>query len=777
MGDTSLVFNLVARDRTAQGLSSARERFDAAATGIGAGAGLALGASLMQSISIDQANSKLAAQLGLTQAESERIGKVAGGLYADAYGDSMEQVNTAVGSVMSSIKGMSNASSTDLEGVTQKALNFASTFDIEVDRAVQSVGTLINSGLATNATQAFDLITAASQKVPASLREDVLDASDEYSQFFRTLGYGGEEAFAVLVEASAKGTFGIDKAGDAIKEFTLLSTDMSANSQAAYKTIGLDAHTMANAILAGGTSAQGATQKIIDGLLGIKDPATQANTAIALFGTPLEDMNVQDIPAFLQSLKGAGGGMDDFAGASKRSGDALRDNAGTALEEFKRKAMGQLTEVTGAFVAFAMDNKAVVEPLAYVLAGLAVTVLVVKGAMIAYSAIASVVSGAHALMTSSTWGVVGGWIRMNAVGLGVYARIAAGAVVSGVTTAAAWTGSALVSIGTWALAVLRAGATAAVQFALMAARAIAWATVMAAQWLIAMGPIGWIILGVAALVAGIVVYWDQIKSFTLAAWTWIVGKLVWAKDMMISAFLNFTLIGLLIQHWSSIKNTAVSWWNATVAWVKGVPGRIYSLWLNWSLPGLIVKHWSSIKTGTVNKATEMLNWVRGIPGRITSALGGLGGLLKNSGMSLIQGFINGILSKISSVKNAASRVVSAARDFFPFSPAKEGPFAGRGYTLYSGRALIDGFRAGIDDGLPALHAQLDQIGGTNGLAAQAVQAAPLTAGMAPVLGAGAAGGVVRVLFDFKGAEGDFTRMIRKTVRVDGRGNVQTAFGR
>ena len=100
---------------------------------------------------------------------------MAGDLYADAYGDSMEQVNTAVGAVMSSIKGMSTASSADLESVTAKALNFASTFDIEVDRAVQSVGTLINSGLAPNATQAFDLITAASQKVPASLREDVLD--------------------------------------------------------------------------------------------------------------------------------------------------------------------------------------------------------------------------------------------------------------------------------------------------------------------------------------------------------------------------------------------------------------------------------------------------------------------------------------------------------------------------------------------------------------------------------------------------------------------------
>src|SRR5262245_15674838 len=103
MSDTSLVFNLVARDRTEQGLSSARERFDTAAAGIGAGAGVLLGAGMMQGLEQASAGSKLAAQLGLSEAESARVGRVAGGLYAEAYGESIEQVNGAVASVMSSI--------------------------------------------------------------------------------------------------------------------------------------------------------------------------------------------------------------------------------------------------------------------------------------------------------------------------------------------------------------------------------------------------------------------------------------------------------------------------------------------------------------------------------------------------------------------------------------------------------------------------------------------------------------------------------------------------
>ncbi|MFM9604247.1 hypothetical protein [Streptomyces turgidiscabies] len=651
MSDTSLVFNLVARDRTGEGLSRARERFDTAAATIGAGAGALLGAGIAESFSIAGANSKLAAQLGLTEGESARIGGVAGGLFADAYGDSMEQVNTAVGSVMSSIKGMSEASSADLRTATESALNFAKTFDIEVDRAVQTAGTLINSGLAANSVEAFDLITAASQRVPASLREDVLDASDEYAQFFRTLGYSGEQAFALLVDGSKKGTFGIDKTGDAIKEFTLLSTDMSVNSQTAYKAIGLDAQTMANKILAGGKSAQGATQQIIDGLLRIKDPAKQANSAISLFGTPLEDMNVQDIPAFLKSLKGASGSMNDFGGASKRSGDALRDNAAVALDEFKRKAMSAVTQVGGKFAQFAMDNQAVFVPLATTLMGLAATVLVVKAAMLTYSAVAAVVSAAQWLMDTAVMRTTVGWLRMNAVGLGVYARIAAGAVASALATAAAWTGSALVSIGTWIFNVVRAAVVSAAQFAMMAARAVAWAAVMAAQWLIAMGPVGWVIAVIIGLVVLIIANWDTVKRWTLAVWDWVWKKIQSAVSSILSAV---TFLG--------------------------------------RLPGMVGGYFGRMRDAAVRKALDMVGWVRGLPGRISSGLGSLSGLLVSKGMDVVRGLWSGIQSMGGWIK---SQLYSWAKSSIPGPIAKALGIASpskvtRAQGRWIARGLVDG---------------------------------------------------------------------------------------
>lgn len=307
-------------------------------------AGLALGYGIASGLERGRVSDKLAASLGVGERKSKELGEVAGSLYANAYGDSFEEVSGAVGAVSTSLGDMGKGA---LKEQTANALNFAAAFDIDVTRAVSSAGNVMKSGLAKNATRAFDLITRASQKVPVHLREDVLDASDEYAQFFDTLGFSGKDAFDVLVTGADKGIYGIDKAGDAIKEFTIRSTDMSTSSKASYKAIGLDAEEMADKILKGGDDAKGATDKIIDGLLSIESPSKRANAAIGLFGTPLEDLNVRDIPAFLSSLKGAEDGLDRTSGASRRLGDTLSDNASTKIEAFKRKMQTKIIDFVG----------------------------------------------------------------------------------------------------------------------------------------------------------------------------------------------------------------------------------------------------------------------------------------------------------------------------------------------------------------------------------------------------------------------------------------------
>lgn len=371
----------------------------------GVAIGAALSKGVIDNINIGKANDKLAAQLGLSAKESSRIGKVAGDLYRDAYGDSIEGVNDAVGAVMSGIKGMADASSKDLKAVTATALDFATAFEVDVTRATQIAGQMMSTGLAKDATEAFDLITAASQRVPAALREDMLDATDEYGQFFSTLGYTGEESMALLVDASEKGMYGIDKLGDAVKEFTIRSTDMSTASKDAYKAIGLDADEMANKILKGGGTAQKGTQQVIDGLLSMKNPAKQAEAAIALFGTPLEDLNASEIPAFLKSMQGGSTAMDGFKGSAKEMGDTLNDNFATRMEGWKRQLEGfvqdglmKAADWGGKAFAWAQDNQAWLVPLAAGLGTVTAIIGTLVGAIKLWTTVVKIYTGVQAAL-------------------------------------------------------------------------------------------------------------------------------------------------------------------------------------------------------------------------------------------------------------------------------------------------------------------------------------------------------------------------------------------
>ena len=147
----------------------------------------------------------------------------------------------------------------------------------------------------------------------------------------------------------------------------------------------------------------------------------------------------------------------------------------------------------------------------------------------------------------------------------------------------------------------------------------------------------------------------------------------------------------LSNLWNSIVNTVTTKINEVVNFIRSGFERANQA---------IANAWNVANQVVASGVNRVIALVRSLPGRIVSALGNLGRLLWNSGVALIQGFIGGIRSMISSAVSAARSVVSSVRSFFPFSPAKEGPFSGRGYTSYSGRALVEDWAKGIEGAAP-----------------------------------------------------------------------------
>lgn len=748
--DTSLVFDLVARDRASAALRSMREKFTAASSAIGVGVATALGVGVAANLNMEAANDKLAAQLGAGPAEAAELSKVSASVYMNAWGDSTETVNEAIKGVYQNI-GDTSAAEGGLEGVTTKALALADTFNQDLGVTTAAAGQLMRTGLADSADEAFDIITTGLGS-SADKSGDFLETLNEYSTQWRRIGLDGQTATGLLAQGLKAGARDADQVADALGQFGERALAGGGAVDDAFKSLGLNADDMAAKIGAGGDSASDALGTTLDALRGTTDEQVKLNAAAALFGDPGNVMG-DALFALDPATAAASAGMDKAAGSTDKLVTTMGGNAAATLESFKRQAVMKLSEVAGVFVGFAMDNQQVMMPLAATLAGIAATVLVVRGAMMAWTA-------AQAIWTAATT----------------------------VATAVQW----------------------------------AYNAAMAAN------PIVLIIIAVIAVIAVIVLLWkknEAFRNFFISAWNMIWGaiKFVWNWVKQNWPMLLAVITGpigmavyAVIKYWDTISSATAAVWRAIWGWVKAIPGKIYNLWLNWTLPGLIFKHWGAIKSGTIRVATSMLDWVkrlpgriidavaslgarlyttgsnawnrfkranivvagqaidwvRGLPKRVTSAVGDLSSRLYNAGRSLLMGFWNGIKSYASTLNNNVSGVVGKVRDFFPFSPARKGPFSGSGYTTYSGQKLITDFARGITSrSAVATEAMTGVVAGVSGAGTQGVTSARATA--APMRRTAQ---VVRVVVDVTGGDGELKKVIRKWVRVDGGGNAQKFFG-
>lgn len=161
---------------------------------------------------------------------------------------------------------------------------------------------------------------------------------------------------------------------------------------------------------------------------------------------------------------------------------------------------------------------------------------------------------------------------------------------------------------------------------------------------------------------------------------------------------------------SAIRNGITTAWGAIRAVISNVISAIRNIISNAfsairntmsnaanGAKSAVVNAFNSLKSSVSNTISNLMTTVRGIPGRIKSALGNLGSLLLNSGKEIIRGLIKGITAMGDRVKDAVGGVMKKARDLLPFSPAKEGPFSGKGWSLYSGRSIVQALAKGIKD--------------------------------------------------------------------------------
>ncbi|MGP5689779.1 phage tail tape measure protein [Glutamicibacter ardleyensis] len=704
-----------------------------------AAVGAALGKGIADNMDIEVANKKLKASLGLNDEQAATAGKVTGALYAKNFGESMDDVRTGVSAVMSSIKGMKTASQADVEDMTARMLTLADTMGVDVSRAAQVAGQMITTGMAKDGTQAADLLTKAMQSVPENVREDILDATDEYGPFFSNLGISGEKAMGMLVKSSEQGMYGIDKTGDALKEFGIRSTDMSKASGAAYEAIGLSQKDMTNDLLAGGDQAGDAFQKIIKGVQGIKDPADQSAAAIALFGTPLEDLSVTEIPKFLGTLSDAGGGLEGVAGSSDKAMKDLSGSAKSGFSSFKRQAETALIDVVnvgimpavsnmanfltntvgpaitdiGAWITdtalpalndfgdWFAENQGAIGTWAGVITLLLLPIFVRLAIQAGLTATAHVVafatmSGAAikhaAVWVAQSYVMVGRFIAVSAqmVAMAVkyvaqWVIMSAGAAANGVKIAAVWTAQVIATAARGVASMVVTAARYVAQWVIMAVQSGLQALRMAAAWVVGVGipaVAGAITMGIqAALVVGA---WILMGAQAMAqavrmaaAWFIALGPIGW----IIAAIIG--LVALVILNWDKVSTFTAQAWANIVSFITGA--------------------WENIKTGVSDGINSVIEWFTGMPDRILGALGNLGNLLLDAGKQILDGFLNGLTDGFNAVKDFVGGIGTWIADH-------KGPKRyDLGLLVPAGGWIMDGLNTGLKDSMPALGSQLSDV--------------------------------------------------------------------
>lgn len=559
----------------------------------GAAVGAGMAAGIATNMELGAARARLEAQLGGTSVVSERAGQVAGSLYSDAYGASLDEVNQAVRSVVQNIGGMADASEADLQGVTAQVMSLSDAFGQDLGQTTRAVDQMIRTGLAGSAQEALDILAVGFQN-GANEADDLLETMNEYGTQFRKMGMDGQTAMGLIQQGLAAGARDADVVADAMKEFSVRTVDGSKEAAESLTALGFNADEMRAKFARGGPEAAAAMDQVMDRLRGTEGQANAAELAFGLFGTKAEDLG-----AALYSLdpSAAADGLGEVAGAAQRTDEALMNTAGNTIESVKRQFQmlaAEATQLPGPLGTAAAAAMGMGPQFLSVLAPLAMMISAKKSAAAA-SAAAGTTMRTSVLKTAAVY--IANATRMGAVALAQGARMAAG-------------------------------------------------------WVLAMGPVGWIIAAVIGLVALIIANWDSIVSWTTSAWS------------NVTNFVKRAALNIV----SSVTGGVTSAYLAVVSWFGNA-----------------------------------VSFVQSLPGRILSALGSLGGLLVGAGRSLVMGFWKGIKNAFSWVKGQFSNLLGSLRNLLPFSPAKEGPFSGRGYTTHSGRALMRDLGKGIASGEGQVH--------------------------------------------------------------------------
>lgn len=275
-----------------------------------------------------QASNTIQASTGATKEEMEGLRDVMAGVYANNFGEDMNDVADAVANVKKNIGGTDQ----EIQKVTEAAFAFRDTFGYEVPESTRAAKAMMDN-FGISAEEAYDLMAKGAQN-GLDYSGELIDNINEYSVQFGKAGLSAEDMFNIMAAGADAGAWNLDKIGDAVKELNIRLVDGSTTTEEGLKAIGMNADEVAEKMSKGGETARKTYQKVVKGLAEMDDKQEQNIAGVNLFGTMWEDLG----PEVIAHLADVDGAYNDVKGTMDEINEVKYDDAKSALEALKRKA-------------------------------------------------------------------------------------------------------------------------------------------------------------------------------------------------------------------------------------------------------------------------------------------------------------------------------------------------------------------------------------------------------------------------------------------------------
>lgn len=631
--------------------------------------------------------------------EMKQYGESAKAVFNEGIGETPLEVAQAMAKISQNTK----VTGKNLENLTKSAMALQKTFDWDPNELTRATD-MAYKQWGYSHTQTMGLLAKGAQ-MGLDKNQNLLDSMNEYAVHFKKIGMSGEDMIKVFAAVGKQGVFDFDKAGDALKEFSIRAIDGSDSTVGAYVQLGLNADTMAKQIAKGGPTAKRTFATILESIKSVKDPVKQDAIGVALFGTMWEDMGKKAIFA-LGDTKGS---LGDVKGTLSEIERLQYNDATTAFKALGRTINTELAGVAGSAVNKLRDSLNKLREsgqLKDIFEGFE------EKANSAYEIGERI--GGGLLRTyqfaKDNWSTLGPIIKTVSAALVVYNALVL-ANVAGKQLEATWL--SIVTGKMWA----------------------ANAAMLA-------NPYTWIVIGIVAVIAAIalcIIYWDEIKATILEWWAVISPPLQAFWDKCVQVFQGiWEVIGPIVMAIVSFSQAYFQvWWTVIFTVLQGIWSVLVAVWtaaynfvitvvpaivqfavayfrLWWAVLGpilsaiwlLITSTWQKIWAFVGPIVTNIWTTIQNAFNNGVTWLAGLVSTMAQIGRDIISGLINGITErigalteKITSVKNT---IVGGLKNALKVhSPSK--------VTMELGTFITEGLAIGMQAELPTLKQASNQV--------------------------------------------------------------------